>query len=113
MGPNSHNDDNRPQRLDEKTQTREDQLDVTKQAGAEWDLEHSKAESNSSGKPRRKGTHMTLRTDVQIVKYLMQEVINKLDDRVIGVAEQNIVDALEIRVVDYNKALSKPHSGVL
>lgn len=79
-------------------------MDVMEEAGAEWDWEHPKSRLSLWGKPHSMKTHLVFRAGVHIVvEKLMQEAIDKLDDRVINIAEQSVVDALEACDINYNK----------
>lgn len=83
-------------------------MDFVKQACTEWDENHLKSKLSCSGRPRRSENHLAQRTDGhKIVKTLLQKAFDKLDDRVINIAEQTVVNALEICDEDYNKEFFK------
>lgn len=83
-------------------------MDATEQAGADGNREHPKARSNLLGKPRRVESHSISRADVhKIVEKLMQGAIDKLDGRMIDMAEQTVVDASKSCYMNQDKAFMK------
>lgn len=104
LGAGPNDEDSGPKGCDKSTQTKEDQLtDVMEEIDIEWNWEHPKSVLNPSGKLRRAENFLISRAHVhKFVEELMQEVINKLDDRVINIAEQTEFNVLDSCDVDHN-----------
>lgn len=83
-------------------------MGIMEQAGAKRDWEHPKQRLDSLGKLRCSKNHLVSWVDVHnIVEILMHYSIDMLNDRVIDIADQTMVDALEACIVQQNKVFIK------
>lgn len=97
--------DSRLHRRDDSAQAKETQLtEVMETAGAKCNGEHPQSRPNASEKDDCAENHSVSWADVhKIVKKVMQESNDKLNDRMIKFAKQTLHDASEICSVDHRK----------
>lgn len=109
VGANSNNGYSCSQGRDGSNHTRAEHImKLVKQIGAEWNRDHPKTGSHSSGNARRVVDLLTTWTDVYIIrKMLIQEATENLDVCVMNIVKQIVNDALDTCDEVHNKAFVK------